>query len=62
MTSTSMPDAMPEPPLPPDIDDCCGSGCDRCIFDLHELAMETYQQALREWRARHPESTPLASH
>lgn len=48
-------DPMPEPPLPPDLDACCGNGCEPCIFDLHDLAMDAYRQALRAWRARHPE-------
>lgn len=48
---------MPQPPLPPDLDACCGNGCDPCIFDLHDLAMDQYRQALRAWRARHPEES-----
>jgi len=31
---------------------CCGNGCDPCIFDLHDLAMDEYRQALRAWQAR----------
>ena len=46
-------DPMPMPPEPPDLDACCGNGCDPCIFDLHDLAMDRYRQALRAWRARH---------
>jgi hypothetical protein len=47
-------DPMPLAPPAPDIDLCCGNGCDPCIFDLHDLAMDAYRQALRAWRARHP--------
>jgi hypothetical protein len=47
-------DPMPVAPPAPDIDLCCGNGCDPCIFDLHDLAMDAYRQALRAWRARHP--------
>ncbi|HXD04776.1 MAG TPA: oxidoreductase-like domain-containing protein [Burkholderiaceae bacterium] len=50
---------MPEPPEQPDLDACCGNGCDPCVFDTHDLAMDRYRQALREWRARHPEA-PLS--
>lgn len=47
-------DPMPQPPIAPDLDACCGSGCDPCIFDLYDLAMDEYRNALRAWRARHP--------
>jgi hypothetical protein len=50
---------MPEPPEQPDLDACCGNGCDPCVFDTYDLAMDRYRQALREWRARHPEA-PLS--
>lgn len=46
------PDPMPQAPVPPDLDACCGNGCDPCIFDLHDLAMDRYRQDLRAWRAR----------
>ena len=55
------PDPMPEPPPQPDFDTCCGSGCDPCIFDLYDLEMDKYRQALRAWKARHPEAPPTAS-
>lgn len=45
-------DPMPEPPEPPDINACCGSGCDPCIFDAHDMAMDAHRQALRAWQAR----------
>lgn len=45
-------DPMPQPPVPPDLEDCCGNGCDPCIFDAHDLAMDDYRQALRAWQAR----------
>ncbi len=43
---------MPQPPEPPDINACCGSGCDPCIFDQHDMDMDAYRQALRAWQAR----------
>lgn len=49
-------DPMPVPPPQPDIDACCGNGCDPCIFDLHDLAMDAYRQALRAWKSRHPDA------
>ena len=36
---------LPRPPREPDLDECCGSGCDPCVFDL-------YEQRLERWRAR----------
>jgi hypothetical protein len=53
---------MPVPPEAPDINACCGSGCDPCIFDAHDMAMDAYRQALRAWQARqakpaHPPET-----
>ncbi|MDR7298712.1 hypothetical protein J2X16_004080 [Pelomonas aquatica] len=56
MTDVPDPDPMPQPPAQPDLDACCGNGCDPCIFDLHDLAMDDYRRALREWRQRHPEA------
>lgn len=50
------PDPRPEPPVQPDLDACCGNGCEPCIFDLHDLAMDAYRQALRAWTARQPGS------
>jgi len=45
---------MPTPPVQPELEACCGNGCDPCIFDLHDLAMDEYRQALRAWQARQP--------
>jgi hypothetical protein len=58
MTMPSPPDDDPMPVAPPqpDFELCCGNGCDPCIFDLHDLEMDKYRQALRAWRARHPEA------
>lgn len=50
-------DPMPEPPEAPDINACCGSGCDPCIFDAHDMAMDGYRQALRAWRERQAASS-----
>jgi hypothetical protein len=38
--------------------DCCGNGCDPCIFDLYEEARQHYREALAAWRARHPGVDP----
>ncbi|TAK85223.1 MAG: hypothetical protein EPO09_20415 [Aquabacterium sp.] len=51
---------MPQPPEAPDINDCCGNGCDPCIFDRHDMAMDAYRQALRAWHARQSSPEPQA--
>ncbi|GAM24479.1 hypothetical protein SAMD00019534_076540 [Acytostelium subglobosum LB1] len=33
---------IPPPPDPPDPDECCGSGCARCVYDLYEEQLERY--------------------
>ncbi|MFL9997711.1 oxidoreductase-like domain-containing protein [Paraburkholderia sediminicola] len=38
--------------MQPDLDDCCHSGCNPCVFDLYDDALERYQLALAEWQAR----------
>ena len=45
-------DPMPVPPPQPDIDACCGNGCDPCIFDVYEQARQRYLEQLHAWRAR----------
>ena len=51
---------MPQPPVWPGDDACCGDGCDPCIFDLHADAQARYRSALAAWQARHPEPAPPA--
>lgn len=46
-------DPKPSPPVRPDLDECCLSGCSPCIFDLYEAALERYEQLLAEWQGRH---------
>jgi hypothetical protein len=55
--STDSIDPKPLPPEPPDLDDCCGNGCEPCIFDRHDMAMDEYRQALRAWQARQDHNT-----
>ena len=37
----------------PEPADCCQGGCERCVYDLYEEAMDRYRDALRAWQARH---------
>ncbi|MFL9962912.1 oxidoreductase-like domain-containing protein [Paraburkholderia sediminicola] len=52
--ATPSDDPPPQPPAQPDLDDCCHSGCNPCVFDLYDEALERYRTALAEWQARHP--------
>ncbi|MEP7186553.1 MAG: oxidoreductase-like domain-containing protein [Rhodanobacter sp.] len=47
-------DLPPVCPVEPDAADCCGEGCVRCIYDIHDEKMERYREALERWRARQP--------
>ncbi|MEM5340837.1 oxidoreductase-like domain-containing protein [Paraburkholderia azotifigens] len=48
-------DPRPTPPVRPDPDDCCHSGCDPCVFDLYDEEVTRYRAALAAWEARHAE-------
>jgi hypothetical protein len=41
----------PEPPRPEDYE-CCGNGCEPCIFDLHAQAQQRWRQEMKAWRER----------
>lgn len=43
--------ARPQPPVAPDLDDCCRSGCNPCVFDLYDDALARYEKALAIWEA-----------
>jgi hypothetical protein len=51
-------DPPPRRPADPDPGDCCGGGCARCVYDLHDDAMARYEAALAAWRGRHPGIDP----
>jgi hypothetical protein len=50
--ATPKDDPQPVPPVQPELEDCCHSGCNPCVFDLYDEALERYQSALAEWQAR----------
>nr|CEL67313.1 TPA: hypothetical protein BN1204_031140 [Neospora caninum Liverpool] len=45
----------PVPPWKPEPEDCCGSGCERCIFDVYYEQLEKYEEALSRWELRQRE-------
>jgi hypothetical protein len=47
-------DPPPVAPVRPGLDDCCGHGCDPCVFDLYDDAVDRYRAALKAWRKRNP--------
>lgn len=49
-------DPEPQPPREPALEDCCQSGCDPCIFDVYQDALERYRLALQQWQARQAEA------
>jgi hypothetical protein len=48
-------DPRPVPPKEPQLEDCCGTGCVHCVFDMYQIALENYELALQAWQARNPE-------
>lgn len=52
MTPARDPGPPPVPPVRPDPDDCCNSGCHPCIFDLYEEALDQYRRDLERWQAQ----------
>lgn len=45
-------ESPPLPPVRPHPDECCRCGCDPCVYDLYEEALERYRVALSAWEAR----------
>ncbi len=52
MTDPAAADPAPlEPPRPEDYE-CCGNGCEPCIFDLHAQAVDRWRAEMKAWRER----------
>lgn len=43
---------LPPKPRKPDLDECCGSGCDPCVFDRYHDAVAAWKRECREIEAR----------
>lgn len=39
---------IPPPPEKPDPDDCCGSGCVRCVWDVYYDQLEEYDKLYKQ--------------
>nr|WP_217908431.1 oxidoreductase-like domain-containing protein [Burkholderia glumae] len=57
-SSSGRDDPRPLPPVPPELEDCCQSGCAPCVFDLYDDALQRYRAELAAWRERHPDAGP----
>ena len=55
---SSADDPRPLPPREPELGECCGSGCEPCVFDRYDEAHERYRAALAAWLERHPDEPP----
>ncbi|MCR5873922.1 oxidoreductase-like domain-containing protein [Phenylobacterium sp. J426] len=38
---------MPTPPREPTRDECCGRGCEPCIFDYYDRALDRWETRVR---------------
>ncbi|MFM0643841.1 oxidoreductase-like domain-containing protein [Paraburkholderia bryophila] len=59
--ATPSDDPQPVPPVQPDLDDCCHSGCNPCVFDLYDEALDRYQATLAQWQERRQRQVAQAS-
>ena len=64
MSKTAPPgpdDPAPQAPPEPDLEACCGQGCEPCVFDLYEAARERYRAELQAWQERQARRPKLTS-
>ena len=47
-------DPEPLPPQAPGENECCGSGCERCVWVVHAEETAHWRQAHADWLARQP--------
>ena len=59
--SNASDDPRPLPPREPAPEECCGGGCEPCVYDRYNDALERYRDALQAWLQRHPDAAPGSS-
>ena len=47
------PSPPPLPPQPPVEGECCGRGCEYCVWVYYDQALRRYEAALARWRERY---------
>jgi len=47
------PSPPPLPPQPPVEGECCGRGCEYCVWVYYDQARRRYEAALAQWRERY---------
>lgn len=45
-------DPEPEAPPPPGDNECCDSGCERCVWTIHAEAVVAWREQHAAWLAR----------
>lgn len=48
---------LPPPPAEPDPGECCGRGCERCVYVYYEEALERWREKVAAIRAQRPASS-----
>ena len=43
----------PLPPQPPVEGECCGRGCEYCVWVYYDQALRRYEAALAQWREQY---------
>ena len=51
----------PAPPVEPEPWQCCGSGCEPCVYDRYWEDLERYEKALERWRRQYGDTSGSAA-